>query len=799
MVEDNQNLLTVAVSSVPTLVVTGYEYVEPLPANGLLVERWKARSVQTNRWVTIKVLPPVIGEDSSVAESFLTESQRLLELRHPILESVLDIGIKGSYPFHLAEFVDGVSLMDWIREGRTWGEKDALALVEDIAAALEYAWRQGSILHGYLGPERVYLDRQDRIFVTDLGLLRLLERAIAGRAASWIRPASRYTAPEQILYASAWSCQADMYSLGSMLHTLLTGEPPFSESSDIEAMHRHATGFLPDPRDRRPQISDACVWLIERLTVKDPAERPATWADVRADMEAVRAGGTPAGDRPPPGAATVRRNERRERRPVLSSTPSNGRRLRRKPAPVALGTFEPLRDATAPARPRMAISPSLPRRPGRKRNGRMETREQRLSLGLVIALALAAGVYWRFFHSAFFPPPAVTTIAAPPSTEKNGNGVRRVGRLLPDGTMIRDNDFRASPEQENRGRIRTMTQPLPLAPLPIQPGHDNGEADANEENSGRSPGYTDLVRGARAFNEALALFKRYERDRNANVLPRVERLAREAADAFEAYEKAAPQDPMGRRYADQAYGMIRYARQAMLMEGIVNKEPSRHEPSENRLSPSPARALRLAAGWNVRVSGADPVARDLDRLLVGRGTPGMDLLPHTDLFVMEGVPYLMPLKTLASARGGALSAGRFLQGAAFPAQSFKAYPLSKPLHPEYPFATVLTDLDEAIVAIHLFDERLADRPVLPPALFSDRWTTYDFLTPRFRQNEGHRVAHRVRVLQGVVQVDSELAEADPARPDGIGRSLYRSRLLLPQPVVNLMLMRLYVARGSPSG
>jgi hypothetical protein len=139
---------------------------------------------------------------------------------------------------------------------------------------------------------------------------------------------------------------------------------------------------------------------------------------------------------------------------------------------------------------------------------------------------------------------------------------------------------------------------------------------------------------------------------------------------------------------------------------------------------------------------------------------------------------------------------RLLQGAAFPHRSFKAYTLSASLHPDYPSAVAITDADDAIVAVQLIDDRPSDRLTLPPALFSDRWTVYDFIAPRFREREGHRIAHRVRMEEGLMHIDSELAEADPERPEGLGRSLYRNRLVLPQPIVNLMLMRLYVARGS---
>ena len=177
----------------------------------------------------------------------------------------------------------------------------------------------------------------------------------------------------------------------------------------------------------------------------------------------------------------------------------------------------------------------------------------------------------------------------------------------------------------------------------------------------------------------------------------------------------------------------------------------------------------------------------------------MNLSPDPELRILDGVPYLMPARELAVGVADRPSRRHSHPGPAFPDRSLKVHPISKSVQAPFPGAALLTDVNDAVVGLQLLDGRPADRPALPAALLSDRWRVYDFLHNRVRENYRFRIAHRVRAVERVVRIDSELVEVDADKPDGLGRSLSRTRLYLPQPIVDLMLMRLHAARPAPGG
>jgi len=438
------------------------------------------------------------------------------------------------------------------------------------------------------------------------------------------------------------------------------------------------------------------------------------------------------------------------------------------------------------------ISRRLHRQSARVRAGTRQ-RGSGLSIGLVIALVGAGAAYWRYFHPAVVGP-AEESPRNTPEEIRLPEGMRRAGYRRPDGTLV----------MEPREEQASTPVPKPVAQRPAPeparfiPVDDALETEASPSSaSARRPPHPDFLAGARAFNESLALFKRYQAQKDKSVLPRVEQLAQEAARRFEAYQNIAPDDAAVRRQVEHAYGMIRYARQAMLMEGMLRDA---HESPRNTRPPpgtsaSAASVLRLRPGWNAPAGAADPTAADLARLLSPHGSPSFDPAPRPDIVLLPGIPYLMPLKTLSEQRGVTASASRRLEGHAFPAGSFQWHALSESLEPSFRRTAVLTDAEHAVIGIHLSDDRPIERPTLPAVLFSERWTACDFLAPVLRQDGRQRVAHRVRASGGVVQIDSEMAMADEAGEGGLGASIYRSRLILPQPVVNLMLMRLYVNQG----
>ena len=151
---------------------------------------YKARQIQLDRIVALKILPPGIGDDPAFAERFTREAKALAKLNHPGIVTLYEFGVAaGRMPaatpqtpdarcqtqlyFFLMEFVDGVNLRQLLAGGRV-SAREALAIVPQICDALQFAHDQG-IVHRDIKPENILLDRRGRVKVADFGLAKIIE------------------------------------------------------------------------------------------------------------------------------------------------------------------------------------------------------------------------------------------------------------------------------------------------------------------------------------------------------------------------------------------------------------------------------------------------------------------------------------------------------------------------------------------------------------------------------------------------------------------------------------------------
>lgn len=211
---------------------------------------YKARQIQLDRVVALKLLPPGIGDEPAFAERFAREAKALAKLNHPGIVTIYDFGRADGLFYFIMEFVDGVTLRQLLRAGRI-APREALAIVPQICDALQFAHDQG-IVHRDIKPENILLDRRGRVKVADFGLARIVG-AEAGRSAEQrlgqapteaanepgkgseprdltesgkVMGTPQYMAPEQKEHPDTVDHRADIYALGVVFYQMLTGELP---------------------------------------------------------------------------------------------------------------------------------------------------------------------------------------------------------------------------------------------------------------------------------------------------------------------------------------------------------------------------------------------------------------------------------------------------------------------------------------------------------------------------------------------------------------------------------------------
>jgi serine/threonine-protein kinase len=186
---------------------------------------YKARQVQANRVVALKMI--LAGGHAGAAERarFQTEAEAIARLQHPHVVQVYEVGEHEGKPFFSLEFCGGGSL-DRQLQGTPRTPREAARLVETLAGAVQAA-HDKQVIHRDLKPANVLLAGDGTPKVTDFGLAKKLDEP--GLTASGaVMGTQSYMAPEQ---ASGRSKEvgpmADVYALGAILYECLTGRPPF--------------------------------------------------------------------------------------------------------------------------------------------------------------------------------------------------------------------------------------------------------------------------------------------------------------------------------------------------------------------------------------------------------------------------------------------------------------------------------------------------------------------------------------------------------------------------------------------
>jgi predicted Ser/Thr protein kinase len=225
--------------------------IEGFLAQGGTGAVYAARQNSLDRPVAIKILPREFGADAQFRAGFESEAKTMARLNHPNLIGVYDFGDADGYLFIIMELVDGSSLYE-AAHGNVVDPAEAARLVAEICHGLAHAHRHG-ILHGDIRPGNILLAPGPRPKIGDFGLARP-----AGHDDGETAPGTAgYVAPEMADPAAA-DQRADIYSVGVMLHELLTGRLPEESSgppsemigcdSRFDEIVRRATHPSPDWR-----------------------------------------------------------------------------------------------------------------------------------------------------------------------------------------------------------------------------------------------------------------------------------------------------------------------------------------------------------------------------------------------------------------------------------------------------------------------------------------------------------------------------------------------------------------------
>lgn len=263
--------------------VIGQYQVEKLLGQGGMGAVYRARDIQLQRLVALKMMHPEISAHEDLRKRFIQEARAIAALDHPHIIRIFSFHADEEL-YLVMEYVPGGSLREYLKRLQTEDKyieiTEAVVLIRHLAAALNYAHNQGMI-HRDVKPDNVLLKRTTasgegsirfNALLTDFGLAKLADNAIVQTAGHNPMGTLPYMPPEQIR-GEGMDGRTDLYALGILMYELLVGKLPFTPRNIPEAARMHGSEKPPQPTELRPGLSKEIEEVILKAIAKDPGDR----------------------------------------------------------------------------------------------------------------------------------------------------------------------------------------------------------------------------------------------------------------------------------------------------------------------------------------------------------------------------------------------------------------------------------------------------------------------------------------------------------------------------------------------
>ncbi len=272
-------------------VVEKYEVIQKVGEGGMATV-YRGRHTTLGREVAIKVLHPHLSSSPRNRQRFAREARAIEHLQHENILRIFDYsGADTERCYIVTEFVDGVTLQQILDERGRFPSEVAAQLGIKLAEALGYAHSIG-IIHRDLKLENVMLRRDGTLKLMDFGIARFLDEVNLTVTGALIGSPA-YMSPEQAM-ERVLDSRSDLFSLGTLLFHLVTGQLPFAGSNPSIVLRNVIEGRRPGLLELAPDASSDLGDLVENLMQAEPDDRPQTAEEVaerlRGALESVGIG-----------------------------------------------------------------------------------------------------------------------------------------------------------------------------------------------------------------------------------------------------------------------------------------------------------------------------------------------------------------------------------------------------------------------------------------------------------------------------------------------------------------------------
>jgi serine/threonine protein kinase len=291
----------------------GYRVLDVLGAGGMGIV-FRAEDPQLKRQVALKVMKPSLAASEAERARFLREAQSTAALEHDQIVVIHQVGEDRGVPFLAMPLLHGETLDSRLRRERVLSLETALRIGRQIADGLRVAHEHG-LTHRDIKPANIWLEGKDeggtmkdeqespsissllgssftlhpssfRIKILDFGLARPSQDDSHLTQTGVVAGTPLYMAPEQGA-GEAIDHRSDLFSLGSVLYRMVTGQPPFAGKNTLAVLRALAVESPKPPRELNAAVPAALSDLILRLLAKKPEDRPQSAREVIAAISEI--------------------------------------------------------------------------------------------------------------------------------------------------------------------------------------------------------------------------------------------------------------------------------------------------------------------------------------------------------------------------------------------------------------------------------------------------------------------------------------------------------------------------------
>lgn len=264
------------------IICNRYKILDHLGTGGMATV-WLGYDTILDRQVAIKTFK-IDANDEDAVKRFNREAKAVTSLSHPNIVSIYDVENEGEFYYLILEYVEGMTLKDYMIKNPRIPIETIVHIAKQIAAGLSHA-HQNSIIHRDIKPQNILMNENLTCKITDFGIARAYGDTTLTQTNQMLGTVY-YLSPEQAR-GNVATAQSDIYSLGILIFEMITGQIPFKGESAVAIALKHLQEELPDIDKYRDNVPQSVKNIVLHATMKNPNERYISSKELFEDLSTV--------------------------------------------------------------------------------------------------------------------------------------------------------------------------------------------------------------------------------------------------------------------------------------------------------------------------------------------------------------------------------------------------------------------------------------------------------------------------------------------------------------------------------